>query len=585
MSERTQRKLAAIVAADVAGYSRLVGADEEGTLRALRAHRAEFIDPLLLEHGGRIANTAGDSLLLEFASVVDAVRCTLAMQRGMAERNNEIDHDKQIRFRAGINVGDVVVEGNDLLGDGVNIAARVEALAEPGGMAISDDAFRQVRDRLDIAWSDGGEHEVKNITRPVKIWRWSPGGQQKDAVVEIGEQPLSLPDKPSIAVLPFDNMSNDPEQEYFADGITEDIITSMSKVSSLFVIARNSTFTLKGKPVKVQDVGRDLGVRYVLEGSVRKAGNRVRVTAQLVDALNGQHLWAERYDRDLDDIFALQDELSLKIVTSAAVRLSDQDNRRLTQRRTDNIDAYDHLLRGRDQLTRHTPGANALALDHFERAAVLDPEYAAAYVHLAESHLQQMQLGWSSNPTKQLTQSLEYANHAIAIDDEYGPAHGVLGQIYLWQKNYDGAILEGERRMALNPGDAEGMATLAMTLVFSGEPERALEAMARAMRLDPQYPFWHLHVVGLCNFSLEHFDDAIAAFRRGIIRNPESMPMHLMLAAATALTDDRHTAASELAESKRLVPDLTISFITEQVPYQRGEDTDRLVAGLKRAGL
>ncbi len=585
MSERAQRKLVAIVAADIAGYSRLIGMDEEGTLRDLRAHRAELIDPLFSEHGGRIANTAGDSLLLEFASVVDAVRCVLAMQCGMAERNTEIDQDKQILFRVGINVGDVVAEGNDLLGDGVNIAARVESLAKPGGMAISDDAYRQVRDRLDISWSDGGEYEVKNIARPVKVWRWAPDEPHKDAVAEADEQPLSLPDKPSIAVLPFDNMSGDPEQEYFADGITEDIITSMSKVSSLFVIARNSTFTFKGKPVKVQDVGRDLGVRYVLEGSVRKAGSRVRVTAQLVDALNGQHLWAERYDRDLDDIFSLQDELSLKIVTSAAVRLSEQDSHRLMQRNTDNVDAYDHLLRGRDHLLRHTPEANALALDHFERAAALDPGYAAPYVHLAETHLQQMQLGWSPDPTDQLAHALECVKRAIAVDDEYAPAHGVLGQIYLWRKDYERAVIEGECRVALNPGDAEGIATLAMTLVFAGEPERALDAMARAMRLDPQYPFWHLHVVGLCHFALERYDDAIAAFQRCIVRNPDSMPPHMVLAAAAALVGDMQTATSELAESKRLNPDLSLTFVSEQIPYRRAEDIDRLVAGLKKAGL
>ncbi len=579
-----ERRIAAILAADVVGYSRLVGEDEEGTLRMLSACR-EVIDGLVAEHRGRVFGSAGDSVIAEFASPVEAVRCAVEFQRELGKRNTNLPDDRRMEFRVGINVGDVVAEGDDLLGDGVNVAARLESLANPGSICLSGTAYDYIIGKVDAVFADGGEHKVKNIARPVKVWRWSIEGSPEKVIAEADKQPLPLPDKPSIAVLPFVNMSGDPEQEYFADGITEDIIISMSKASNLFVIARNSVFTYKGNPAKVQDVGRDLGVRYVLEGSVRKAGGRVRVTAQLVDAENGRQLWAERFDRDLDDIFALQDELSLKIVTSAAVRLSEQDSHRLRQHGTTNIDAYDHLLRGRDQLGRHTPQANALALDHFAKAVKIDPDYAAAYVHLAETHLQQMQLGWCTDPAQLLVVALDFAKRAVAIDDEYGPGHGVLGQIYLWQKNYDGAVAEGERRVSLNPGDAEGAATLAMTLVFSGEPERALEAIERAMRLDPQYPFWHLHVVGQCNFAMGRYDDAIAAFRRGILRNPDSMPIHMMLSAAAALAGDMETAAAELAESKRLTPALSVLWVTEQLPYRRAEDTEHLVAALKKAGL
>ena len=403
-----ERRIAAILAADVVGYSRLVGEDEEGTLRMLGACR-EVIDALVTEHSGRVFGSAGDSVIAEFASPVEAVRCAVEFQRVLGKRNADLPDGCRMEFRVGINVGDVVAEGDNLLGDGVNVAARLESLANPGSICLSGTAYDYVVGKVDAVLTDSGEHQVKNIARPVKVWRWSLEGSPEETIAQADKKLLPLPDKPSIAVLPFDNISGDPEQEYFADGITEDIIISMSKASNLFVITRNSVFTYKGNPVKVQDVGRDLGVRYVLEGSVRKAGGRVRITAQLADAKNGRQLWAERFDRDLDDIFALQDELSLKIVSSASVRLSDQDGHRLRQRGTTDIDAYDHLLRGRDQLGRHTPEANAVALDHFARAVKIDPNYAAAYVHLAETHLQQMQLGWCSDPTQLLAVALDFA--------------------------------------------------------------------------------------------------------------------------------------------------------------------------------
>ena len=321
-------------------------------MRALRAHRHELVDLLVADHGGRLANTVGDSLLLEFASVVDAVRCAVAVQRGMAERNTQIQEDRRILFRVGINVGDVVAEGDDPLGAGVNVAARIETLSQPGGIALSDDAFRQVRDRRDLVWQDGGEHDVKNILRPLQVWNWADAkpSEVSDTADEI--EALGLPDKPSIAVLPFDNMSGDPEQAYFADGISEDIITTLSKIPDLFVIARNSTFTYKGIATDVKQVARELGVRYVVEGSVRKAGDRVRITAQWVDATTGHHLWAERYDSDVSDIFALQDEMTRYIVTAVDVELAEGDQIRIWRDSADNMVAYEHFSKDRDNFSQ-----------------------------------------------------------------------------------------------------------------------------------------------------------------------------------------------------------------------------------------
>jgi adenylate cyclase len=347
MSEGTKRRLAAIVAADVVGYSRLMGADETGTLATLRAHRSELIDPLIEKHGGRIVKTTGDGLLLEFPSVIAAVEFAIAAQEGIVARNEGVPDLEAMRFRIGVHVGDVIIEGEDLFGNGVNIAARIEPLAEPDGISLSDDAYRQVRDRLDVIWEDGGEHEVKNIARPIQVWHWLRNGQQSPTQQSIESEPLELPDKPSIAVLPFDNMSGDPEQEFFADGMTEDLITDLSKISGMFVVARNSSFVFKGQPIDVRDAARQLGVRYVLEGSVRKAGSRVRINVQLIDAVSGGHLWAERYDGTVENVFELQDDVGAKVVAALAVRLQGDENARLQRVHTHNLNAYELYVRAK----------------------------------------------------------------------------------------------------------------------------------------------------------------------------------------------------------------------------------------------
>ena len=380
---RTQRRLAAVFVADVVAYSRLMAADEAGTLAALKAHRKELIDPTTAEHGGRIVKLMGDGALVEFASVVDAVECAVAVQRGMAERNHGIPEDRRIVFRIGINLGDIILDGDDIYGDGVNLAARLEGLAEPGGICISNSAREQVLGKVPLSFADLGEQRVKNIERPVRVYCVVMDGTPAAATAASPEPP----DKTSIAVLPFTNMSGDPEQEYFADGISEDIITALSKISQLFVIARNSSFTFKGKSVRIQEVSSDLGVRYVLEGSVRKAGNRVRITSQLIDGETGGHLWAERFDRDLTDIFAMQDEVTREIVTALALKLTEGDRQRLTREHTDNMEAYDCFLRGREQLWRLTAETNAQARTLLERAVELDPNFASAFAYLAAVHL------------------------------------------------------------------------------------------------------------------------------------------------------------------------------------------------------
>ncbi len=492
MSERTRRRLAAIVAADVAGYSRLIGADEEGTLRALRGHRVELIDPLLQAHDGRIANTAGDSLLLVFSSVVDAVRFALAMQPGMAERDADIEQSRQIRFRVGINVGDVIAEGEDLLGDGVNIAARVEALADPGGIAISDDAYRQVRDRLHIEWQDGGEHEVKNIARPIQVWQWSAEAQVDFRGDSHGlGAALPLPDKPSIAVLPFDNMSGDPEQEYFADGISEDIITTLSKIPDLFVIARNSTFTYKGTAIDVKQVARELGVRYVVEGSVRKAGNRVRISAQLIDATTGRHRWAERYDRDLGDFFALQDEMTREIVTAVDVELTEGEQIRVWRESAGDLAAYEHFARGRDHFSRMTAKAMGQARQEFEMALSLDPRFAAAHAYVGWTHAV-AGVWWSEDRDAAFAAARAAVDRALSLNDSLADAHVVRAFVDLHSGEHARAERVADKAATLKPNGADIHNVLAMILNFSGMSERALVAARHAGRLSPRA----LHPVG-----------------------------------------------------------------------------------------
>ncbi len=418
-----ERKLVAILASDIVGYSRLMGADDVGTLARLKAYRKDVIDPKIAEHHGRIVKTTGDGMLVEFASIVDAVQCATDIQGELAAKNADLPNDLKMEFRIGVNIGDVIVEGDDIYGDGVNVAARLEALAAPGGICIAGSVYEQVKKNLDVGYEFLGKQEVKNIAEPVSVFRVriepgaaAPPGATSEAVPGAPTSPAP-PEKPSIVVLPFENMSGDPEQAYFSDGIVEDIITDLSHVSGLFVVARNSAFTYKGKIVKVQEVSRELGVRYVLEGSVRKAGNRVRINAQLIDGGTGGHIWAERYDRDLTDIFAVQDEVTRNIVSALAIELTRDEQGCLGRKGTDNLVAYDYFLRGREYAWRHTSETNAQARSMFARAIELDRKFAAAYAGLAYSHVLDYVNRWSESPRQSLEQAQEQTQTALGLND------------------------------------------------------------------------------------------------------------------------------------------------------------------------
>ena len=579
--QRENRRLAAIVAADVAGYSRLIGQDEEGTLRALRAHRQELIDRLIDEHGGRIANTAGDSLLLEFPSVVDAVRCAMAVQRGMTDRNCGIDQDQQILFRIGIHVGDVIAEGGDLLGDGVNVAARLEALASPGGIILSDDAYRQVRDRLDVAWDDGGEHAVKNIVRPIQVWRWSSVDEGRMETALIPTQ-LPLPDKPSIAVLPFANMSGDPEQEYFADGITEDIITDLSQYRSIFVIARNSAFSYKGRNVKVQDVGRDLGVHYVVEGSIRKTPKRLRVTAQLVEAATGNHVWAQRYDRDLDDLFAVQDELTQAIAAAVPARLEAADLERAKRKPPDNLTAYDYLIRAKDHHHKFTKEDNANALELLQKAVALDPQYGHAYAWLSCTYGQAWIRGYLENSEFAWKETVAAAQKAYAIDENDSECRRILAAIYLNHRDYDQAKFHHERAISLNPNDPLIVSQRGYMLVMLGEPDEGIQWIERAMRLDPYRPDLFGNNLGIALHAAKRYEQAIAALQKiATLRDRH----HAYMAACYVELGNREAAQVQVAEVLKINPNFSSENLSETMPYKNDADRIHLREGLHKAGL
>jgi adenylate cyclase len=577
-NQRTERKLAAILAADVVGYSRLMGHDEEGTLRRLKAHLGELVEPHIAAHRGRIVKRTGDGLLVDFASAVEAVRCAVAIQAGMADRNRAAQDDSRIEFRIGINLGDVIIEGDDIYGDGVNIAARLEALADPGGIFVSRAVRDSVRDKLGIVLEDLGEKPVKNIARPVRVFRIGRADGAEPA-------PPALPDKPSIAVLPFANMSGDAEQEYFTDGISEDLITDLSKVSALFVIARNSSFTYKGKAVKVQEIGRELGVRFVLEGSIRKAGNRVRITAQLVDTQSGGHLWAERFDRDLTDIFATQDEVVQRIVGALAVKLTQREALDLRRGGTKNVEAYECWLRARQLLALATRDSLVQARYMHRRAIALDPNFSAPHAGLAFAAVSDYVNAWVADPEAALEEGERCARRAIELDDRKPVGHVALGNVLVWQRKYGDALIELDRAVELDRNYAQGHALMGMALMYSGRATEALESLAAAMRLDPHYPNILLHLSGQAEFSLGRYEAAASHLLGRIARNPTTDASRMMLAACyghMGRLDEARAAWTGLLEVN---PDFSLTQRARVLPYKDPADFLRIVDGLAKAGL
>jgi adenylate cyclase len=583
VEERVQRRLAAILATDVAGYSRLMGADEEGTLAQLKAHRREVIDPTIAAHNGRIVKTTGDGALVEFPSVVDAVRCAIEIQGEMMGRNADVPEDKRLAIRIGINVGDIIIEGEDIYGDGVNVAARLEALAEPGGICISRSTRDQIRDKLDLALEDMGDQTVKNIARPVRVFRIVSRAANEGGAQAAPATPQ--PERRSIAVLPFANMSGDPEQEYFADGMAEDIITSLSKISQLFVVARNSSFTFKGRAVHVQEASKRLGVRYILEGSVRKAGNRVRITAQLIDGVTGGHLWAERFDRELTDIFAVQDEVTQEIVSALALNLTKEPGRRPAREQTDSVEAYDHFLRGRDQWWQHTPAANAHARELLERAIELDPNFAPAHAFLAATHIHDYVNQWSASPPLSLECAQKFSLRAVALDDLYPYAHWALAITYLWQRQLDKSIAEAERAISLDPNFALGHVTLGFAFNYAGRFEEALACFDRGVALDPYYPDIYLHFQAQAHFHLGRFETAIGYLKRRLIRNPDSDISRVLLAASYGHLGRADEAKAAWQELLRVNPAYSLEHRRKVLPYKNPADFEFMVEGLRKTRL
>jgi TolB-like protein/class 3 adenylate cyclase/TPR repeat protein len=632
--EGFKRKLAAILSADVEGYSRLMDDDEEATVRTLTSYRSAITD-LVQQYRGRVVDSPGDNILADFTSVVDAVNCAVEIQRDLAERNAELPDNRKMQFRIGVNLGDVIDEDGRIYGDGVNIAARVESMAEAGSICISGRAFDQVANKLGLGYENLGEHQVKNISTPIRVYRvqsypdaaahrvitakrafgrtWRNVLLVTVSVLVVGaavavwhfyfrppalevasveKMAYPLPDKPSIAVLPFTNMSDDSKQEYFADGITEDLITDLSQMSGLFVIARNSTFVYKGKPVRIRQVAEELGVRYVLEGSVRKAGEQVRINTQLIDATTGNHLWAKRYDGKLDNIFALQDKITQKIVAALAVKLSVGEQEKVSRKETDNIEAYDAFLKGWEHYRRWTPEDFRKAIPYFERAIELDSQYGRAYAAIASVYTEGYQRAWDWSHVLGVSAEAmpglagEYLKEALNYPTPL--AHQVASKWYIILLFPEEAIAEAERAIALDSNDAVGYTAMAGALIYSGKPEEAVDFVNKAMRLDPHNITNYLYTLGLAHFGMEKFQKAVSFFERAFKLNPEiGLVQRAYIAAAYVHLGQEEKAMAELDKPEikevRALYDLYVKY--EGAYYKNPKDKARLIDSLRKVGL
>ncbi len=587
--ERVERRLAAVLAADVAGYSRLMGRDEERTLANLKSFRKTLVDPAIAAHRGRIVKTTGDGLLVEFASAVDAARCGVEVQRGMAAQNADVAPDVRIEFRIGIHVGDIIIDDNDIFGDSVNIAARLEGIAEPGGICMSDDAYRQIRGKVEIACDDIGPQTLKNIAEPMRAWRIRPIGQSPPAAQSgsAASQPYAFtpPDRPSIAVLPFQNMSGDPEQEYFCDGLVEDIITTLSKVAGLRVIARNSSFVYKGRSVDIREAARQLGVRYILEGSARKSGNRIRVTAQLIDAQDGAHLWAERYDRAMDDIFAIQDEITLVLATEMQVKLTEGEQARLHYTTTTNVEAWTCWVQGmshhRQAVTKEEYGQ---ARVFWEKALALDPASASLNAMLGFLHSLDARFGWWDDRETAIGKARAYADRALEIDPGNADAYTASSLILLMQRRHDEAVSDARNAVKLAPGAADTAELASHVLAASGYPEEAVVLSEKAMTLSPNYPAVYLGTLGNAYRLSGRTEQAIAAFQAYHARNPGFGLTDIVITCQQAGQPEKARLTAEQLLVAR--PNFTIAaWLKTQVSRRDAAQVEADTAALRAAGL
>jgi adenylate cyclase len=582
--ERINRKLAAILAADVVGYSRLMAADEAGTLAALKRHRQAVFEPVVAAHRGRIVKLIGDGTIVEFASVVDAVNCALSVQRSGELRD---ESQPKIILRIGINLGDVIIEGDDIYGDGVNIAARLEPVAEPGGICISSIVNESIGNRIDVRFQDSGQINVKNIDRPIGIWRWHP--DTVNATVTNGRQSNTVNHQPhtAIAILPFTNMSGDSEQEYFSDGISEDIITDLSKIADLTVIARNSSFTYKGRSVDVRSIGRELGVQSVLEGSIRRSGNRLRITAQLIDATSGGHLWADRYDRDLTDIFEVQDDVTRRIVEALKVTLSPGEKERLADTKTSNLAAYDYLLRGREFMLGKEKSRETFeqAITYFKRALEHDPNYSQAYACLGFAHIFDYQNRWTDDPDSSLPLAEQYARAALEKDPNEPLARCVSAMSASFAKDLDRAKSEIDLALSLNPNLALAHNLSGTNRIYAGQPLEAIPKIEYAMRLDPALSPQFLHFLGMAYLLAGKYETAAALLRQRIVLAPRTDFSRALLASALGHLGEFEEARRVWGELREINPSYTFVEHVGRQPFRREHDVARIAEGLRNAQL
>jgi TolB-like protein/class 3 adenylate cyclase len=589
---RVERRLAAVLAADIAGYSRLMGRDEEGTLTQLKMFRRTIIDPTIAANRGRIVKTTGDGMLVEFASAVDAARCAAEVQRGVAVQNADVPQNLRIEFRIGIHVGDIIFDDNDIFGDGVNIAARLEGIAAPGGVCISDDAQRQIRGKVDSLFEDMGPQNLKNIAEPMRAWRMSIDANSSallslDRSIETA-QPLALPDKPSIAVLPFQNMSSDPEQDYFADGIVEDIITALSRYHALFVIARNSSFTYKGKAVDVKRVGRELGVRYVLEGSVRKVVDRVRVTGQLIDASNGAHLWADRFDGPLKDIFDLQDDITLRVVGAIAPKLEHAEIVRAMRKPTESLDSYDFYLRAKSNFHKAGKEDISEAIRLFLKAIEVDDNFSSAYGMAAWCYARRKLNGWATEGPSETLEAARLAERAAECgnDDAVALASSGIAIGYVFG-DFERAASLMDRAQALNSNLAMAWHLSGWIRCFIGQPDIAVEHLERAVRLsplDPQRPGMQA-AIAAAHFAAGRFDVSASLAKAAMMEQSNNFIAAVVASAADAITGNLDTAAVAMKRVRELDPNFRLSKVKDRLPHRQPELLARWEDALGRAGL
>jgi adenylate cyclase len=617
------RKLKAILSADVKGYSLLMTNDEALTIKTLREYR-KIMSEKITHHSGRVVDAPGDNLLAEFSSVVNAVQCSVEIQKTLKARNADLPADKRLEFRIGVNIGDVVQDGDSLYGEGVNIAARIEGLADPGGVCISRGAYDHIRNKLKLGYEYIGEHAVKNIKDPVRVYKVLM--EAEDAGKLIGEKPKSksarwifstimvasialtligyqlfqnmtapefetaslekmtfpLPDKPSIAVLPFDNMSGDSEQEYFSDGITEDIISSLSKTDQLFVIARNSTFTYKGKPVKVKQVAEELGVRYVLEGSVRKSEERVRITAQLIDAITGHHLWVERYDRDLKDIFALQDEITMKIVNALRIKLSEGEQARMWGEQFKNLDVMLKVMEAGSLLHKGTKESLIRYGQIGKEIVDMAPDNPFGYITLAGYNWNLAIRGKS--PRESISKAFKYAQKALSIDDSFAMSHAVLGNVYLLMRQYEKAIAEGKRSVELEPNGATVHVLLGNTLSFAGRPDEAIGHIKQGIRLNPFPPSWYYLHLGRCYRQKGQYEEALTEYKKAALR-PDALNDQLSLAAIYVLLNRQEDANAAAKKVLEINPSFSVERASKSWPYKNQAEVKIMLDALRKSGL